>query len=273
MNTTRDDALRALLVGRVTTTRRRRWRLPVLGIGAFAVAGALTAGALVSSGLLQQQADPIDAKSLIDTGAAGDVSFLADPVERTSDSETSLTLGARPTDAAQVAIGAQCAPPRTVSVTVDGTHVADVTCGDAGRIIDLHGTTSTPTLDLTPSTDGGYTVWAAWARPDPIPGPSVQQQEALADGIVTRTEYLAAWNRYLGCMRAIGHPIDATTQTQMFVAVGIPGDDYQADARCYASEFGDVDGVWQTEHPSPPGDDSFGAQNYVPATDDPRYAQ
>jgi hypothetical protein len=101
----------------------------------------------------------------------------------------------------------------------------------------------------------------------------VQQQEALADVVVTRTEYLAVWNRYLGCMRALGHPIDATTQTQMFVAVGIPGAAFEADARCYASEFQEVDGDWQTEHPSAPGDNSFGSQTDDPSRDDPRYAQ
>jgi hypothetical protein len=117
--TTRDRALRALLVDRVDrSVRRRRWLIPTIGIGAFVVAGSLTAGALVSTGLLQQSLSPEDAAALVSTGAAGDVTLLGSPVVRVTDGPTTLTLPGRPSGARDVAVGLQCAPDGTAAVTV-----------------------------------------------------------------------------------------------------------------------------------------------------------
>jgi hypothetical protein len=270
MTTARDQALRAALVADVErSVRRRRWRLPAMGVGAFALAGALTAGALVSSGLLQQTASPQDAAAIVDTGAAGDVTFLGSPVTRVADGPTSLQLPSRPAGARSITVGAQCGSGH-VTITVQGSRSEVFDCSSTSIGLPVP-TASAPTVTFEPTHDAGITVWAAWTKPDPLPGPSLQQQLAMSDGIVTRSEYLAAWNRYLGCMQALGHPVGSPVQTSVIIATGIPGDALQADDRCEAAELSDVDGTWQTEHPKASEDPGLGSATWTAAAD-PKYA-
>ncbi len=268
--TPRDRALRALLVDRVErSVRRRRWLIPTVGVGAFIVAGALTAGALVGTGLLQQSLAPEDAAALVATGAAGDVTLLGAPVVRVSDGPTSLTLPERPSGAQHVAVGLQCAPTGTASVAVAGGVPTTADCGTSVSLPVGADTAGRPTVRV--EHDGPMTVWASWARPDPIPGPSPEQQAALEDGVVTRSEYVAAWDRYVGCMRASGHPVDLGPLQPVVFVSGIPTEALQADSRCGASELLDVNAMWQNEHPdAEPYTPAAGAP-YDPATD-PEYA-
>lgn len=277
--TTRDRALRALLVDRVDrSVRRRRWLVPTVGVGAFVVAGALTAGALVGTGLLQQSLSPEDATALVSTGAAGDVTLLGSPVVRLTDGSTRLTLPERPSGARDVAVGLQCAPTGTATVTVArggdrGDGSGDATTADCGTAVTLPvGSAAGDRPTVRVDHDGGaMTVWASWARPDPIPGPSPEQQDAVEDGIVTRSEYVAALNRYVGCMRASGHPVDLGDEQPVVFAIAIPSDAVQADARCGATESTDVDSMWQAEHPDAELYSTAAGAPYDPAAD-PRYA-
>ncbi|PYY33985.1 hypothetical protein [Curtobacterium sp. MCBD17_030] len=274
--TTRDRALRALLVDRVDrSVRRRRWLVPTIGIGAFVVAGSLTAGALVSTGLLQQSLTTEDASALVATGAAGDVMLLGSPVVRVADGPTTLTLPGRPSGARAVAIGLQCAPDGTAAVTVgtssdDRGDPATADCGTSVTVPVRSAAGDRPTVRV--DHDGGpMTVWAAWARPDPVPGPSPEQRDALEDGVVTRSEYVAAVDRYVGCMRASGHPVSLGTAQPVLFSLAITSDAEHADARCAAAELTEVDSTWQAEHLQAVSDDTVGAATYDPAAD-PRYA-
>jgi hypothetical protein len=275
MSVERDSAVRSLLVEQVVAvTRRGRWRLPLLGIGAFAVAGALTAGAVVGSGLLQQDVDPQDAAVLATSGIAPPVSFVGSPVVRVADGPTSLTLPERPEGASVLVVGGQCGAPRTIRVSVSGGADTVLECGSPAAVVAAPATGSgAPTsLSFLPSDRGGSTVWASWARPAPMPAASQQQRDETEDGVVTRSEYLAAWNRYLGCMRALGHPIGQVAQSATVLSYGIPGAALDANDRCSAAEFQDVDTTWQSEHPlDADGVPTMGLE-YVPARDDPRYA-
>lgn len=268
--TPRDRALRALLVDRVErSVRRRRWLVPTVGIGAFVAAGALTAGALVGTGLLQQSLAPEDAAALVGTGAAGDVTLLGAPVARVSDGPTSLTLPGRPSGAEHVAVGLQCAPTGTASVTVAGGAPTTADCGTSVVLPVRADAAGRQTVRV--EHEGPMTVWASWARPDPVPGPSPQQQAALEDGVVTRSEYVAAWDRYVGCMRASGHPVDLGPEQPVVFAIGIPVEAVQADGRCGPSELSDVDSMWQSEHPDAQQYTPAAGARYDPATD-PEYA-
>ncbi|NII40979.1 hypothetical protein E9228_001615 [Curtobacterium flaccumfaciens] len=274
--TTRDRALRALLVDRVDrSVRRRRWLVPTIGIGAFVVAGSLTAGALVGAGLPQQSLSPEDATALVSTGAAGDVTLLGSPVVRVTDGPTTLTLPGRPSGARDVAVGLQCAPDGTATVTVgtSGDDGGDPTTADCGTSVTVAvGRAAGERPVVRVDHDGGaMTVWAAWARPDPVPGASPEQQAALEDGIVTRSEYVAALDRYVGCMRASGHPVDLGDEQPVVFAIGVPSESVQADARCGATELIDVDSMWQAEHPDAELYTSAAGAPYDPAAD-PRYA-
>lgn len=276
MNTTsRDDALRALLVDRVgRSARRRRWLVPTIGVGAFVAAGALTAGALVGTGFLQQTLAPEDATALVETGAAGDVTLLGAPVVRVSDGATSLTLPDRPSGAHHVAVGLQCAPPETATVTVGaGEGDGEPTTADCGTSITLPVGSSAGERPVVRVDHAGspMTVWAAWSRPDPVPGPSPEQQDAVEDGVVTRPEYVAAWDRYVGCMRASGHPVDLGDEDPVVFAIAVAAESAQADTRCGAVELGQVGALWQAEHPDAQEFTSAAGARYDPAAD-PRYA-
>jgi hypothetical protein len=272
--TTRKEALRSALDQEVRRgNARRRWRLPLLAVGACTLAGALTAGAIVGGGLLQFTLTHQEAQDIVDSGSAGPVRFISAPVVRVTDATTTLTLPSRPSGDAHLAFAAQCGGTRTVTVTIDTNTTRTMTCGDPATTLAVDGRPRS--ITFTPSERGGLTVWAGWVRPDPIPKASAAQREATADGVVTRSEYLAAWNRYLGCMTAQGHSIDGSGQTTNLVASGIPSAAYEADAHCYPAEFGDVDGLWQGEHAQDhtSTDEVWGGLRYDPSTDDPRFAQ
>ena len=256
MNTTsRDDALRALLVDRVgRSARRRRWLVPTIGVGAFVAAGALTAGALVGTGFLQQTLAPEDATALVETGAAGDVTLLGAPVVRVSDGATSLTLPDRPSGAHHVAVGLQCAPPETATVTVGADEGdGEPTTADCGTSITLPVGSSAGERPVVRVDHAGspMTVWAAWARPDPVPGPSPEQQDAVEDGVVTRPEYVAAWDRYVGCMRASGHPVDlGPLQDPVVFAIADAGRGrHRRTAGAGRPSCAMSTHMWQNEHP------------------------
>jgi hypothetical protein len=257
-----------VLVDRVErSARRRRWTVPVISIGAFLVAGSLTAGALVGTGLLQQSLSPEDAAMLVQTGSAGDVTLIGSPVVRVADGPTSVTLSARPSGADAVAIGLQCAPAGSATVTVTGGAPTTAACGTSITV--PVETKKWPSVRV--DHDGSMTVWAAWARPDPVPGPSPEQQAAVEDGVVTRPEYVAAWDRYVGCMRASGHPVVLGPEQPVVFAIGIAVEGTQADARCGAAELTDVDAMWQAEHPDAQQFSAAAGARYDPAAD-PEYA-
>lgn len=271
MTTNRDQVLRAALIGEVRrAARRRRWTLPLLGLGGFVVAGALTAGALVGSGVFQPVMDQQEASALVASGLAGDARLLGAPVLRVTDDGAELTLGARPAGARHVAVGLQCTATRTVSVSIDGGRSTTASCGSAVVLDAPAGAHDRPTVTVEPRAAGAMTVWAAWAEPDPLPGPSEQQRAALADGVVTRSEYVAAWQRWTGCMRALGHPVGADLD-QVVIVTGVPTEAERVDARCGAAELVEVDSAWQAEHPDAPAYSSAAGARWT-AEDDPRFA-
>ena len=244
--------------------------MPTIGVGAFVVAGSLTAGALVGTGLLQQSLTPEDASALVATGAAGDVTLLGSPVVRVTDGSTTLTLPGRPSGARDVAVGLQCAPPGTATVTIGtGDGGVDPTTADCGTSVTVPvGSTAGERPTVRIDHDGrSMTVWAAWARLDPVPGRSPEQQAAIEGGIVTRSAYVAAVDRYVGCMRASGHPVSLGPTQPVLFSLAIMSDAEHADARCGAAELTGVDSTWQDEHPKAVSDDTFGAATYDPAAD------
>lgn len=268
MSTTRNDAVRAMLVERVRASRPHRWRLPLIGVGAFVVAGALTGGAIAGSLYLQSTSDRRDTEMLQSIGQIGYNRAVGDRVERLATGPTSLRLPERPGDrSAVVAIAGECPATTTLSVRVGTGPATDVPCGASATLVEPPGSGDVRDVTVMPDRGGAYTVWAVWAVPDPLPGPSAQQRDAVADGVVTRSEYLAAFNRYLGCMRALGHPYGPISTSSTTFLLGIPSSALMTSDRCAASEFDQVDALWQSEHPD------GGAQQYDPATDDPRYAR
>lgn len=266
MTDTRNEALRAMLVERVAgTAPRRRWRLPVIGIGAFVVAGALTGGAVAGAVSMQERSDQHEVAAIVDGTAAAGNDLVGDPVQRFADGPTTLQLPPRPDVAGvRVVVGGQCSPDITLLVGAVSGSTTEVSCGQPAVAVGQP-RADDRTIAITPDRAGSMTVWAGWATPHREPGPSAQQRAEIADGVVTRSEYLAAFNRYLGCMRASGHPIDGVATSTTTFLWGIPESALRASDDCQAAEFSDTAAIWDAEHP---GD---GSAPYDAAADDPRF--
>jgi hypothetical protein len=259
---TRDEALRRVLVATVDSTRapeRRRWDPAVASVGAFALAGALTGGTLATVNAPQADTIRYDAPleisrpSIIDDDAV----ILGTPLTVTGRESTVIDLGVAPDAATGLVVEVYCLEPGFYRVKLDGHPFTEVACTaeserpevvmSAVQVIDG----APPRAILIERDSGGYLVWAAWIDQPADAAPSSLQQEALADGVVTREEYEAGFDRYVACMAELGfhvNVIDAGTETIWY---SIPGDAGNSGAanRCYEAEFDLVDMAWQGEHP------------------------
>ena len=167
-------------------------------VGAFALAGALTGGALATVGASPAHNQQFDAPLEISTPPIldDDVGILGTPFYVTGREPAVVDLGAAPAGANGLAIAIYCLDVGSYRVDLDGRFHMGMTCtpedGDRARAAEAESCRSTaqPRAKLSIDLDsGGYAVWAAWVDQPADAEPSALQQEALADGIVTREEY------------------------------------------------------------------------------------
>jgi hypothetical protein len=251
----RDDVLRQLLVSRVDQTPRRdpSRRRPWLAVATAFAAGAVLAGGGVSAAAMV--ADRGDAPS---PAAAFGRSFVGshdrlvgEPFELTADQDAGLTVGGMPPGATALVLAVSCAGDGKVAIAVDGVTNGSITCDEDGS-----GTTSYARLaDGIDShelefevVDGSsrFWVWAPWVEKQEDPDASDGQAAALADGVVTHEEYLAAFQRFADCMAEAGFDIHGEVDGRLMSysvpdAAVLSGDDH----RCYGAEFLEVDVRWQ----------------------------
>jgi len=279
----RNVALRRELVDLVNTStsaarprRRFSWKLPAVSVAAFALAGALT-GAAVAVASSNDLPSWVNATVLVKGSVPNYVKLIGTPESVVSTGDSTLNVPAAPAGANRLIWGARC-------ISTSGHIVArfdkDTTrlpldCSEANSSADGDTSASTAaphSVSVSADSTVQYVVWAGWVSYPPMPKPSGAQQAATADGIVTRQEYLDAYNRFAGCMTALGAPVGVIPETSVLLNYGFPGDNMLIGDRCYASEFQDVDTAWQGEHPQPStGPDLRGVQPYDPATD-PKYS-
>jgi hypothetical protein len=264
MTETRDEMLRRVLVATVdagTAPPRSRWHLAVGSLAAFALAGALTGGAVAGvarpepTSILGEMVE-ISAPPILDD----DVQILGVPFVITAGETSHLDLGLAPDSADGLAIAIYCLAPGNYRVFLDGQFEIGNGCDEAsqtgipsgggGGIVDFRNGRP-PTKLAVEAPSGAYALWAAWVdRPDPVE-PSAAQQESMADGVVTREEYLAGLDRYVACMAEVGFVVSLGSRDSEIVGYVIPGPAGRSgDAnRCYEVEFRDVDIEWQVAHP------------------------
>ncbi|MCU1506913.1 MAG: hypothetical protein JWP05_1882 [Microbacteriaceae bacterium] len=249
----RDTELRRTLVAVAnadTTLRiRPRTRTVIAAIAAFALAGALSGGAVsaIANTLSNQPSEIDSARAMVQSVVGTHDLLLGTPRSYSGMGNTVLDLGRAPAGANGIAIGFDCIDRAQLSVTVDSSMVSDGTCeGTSGQEIQIVGA-STHSMKITSPGSNRYAVYAAWVRKPPPPGPSAAQTAAMSDGKVTRAEYLAAFNRYAGCMTAAGYPLQAVPDDYVYYPYAITDDAVSsgADDRCYPSEFQQVDAAWQ----------------------------
>jgi hypothetical protein len=259
---TRDRMLRRMLVATVDSglpTPRPAWRTAALSVGAFALAGALAGGTTVAVGALQAEPAAYDGTLEISRPDIldDDVVILGTPHTVAGREDAVIDLGAAPEAANGLVFQIYCLEPGFYRVDLDDQPFTDVTCTSeserpklvSSAVETFDGSAPrTITIDLD---SGGYLLWAAWLDQPADAEPSAAQQDALADGVVSREEYVAGFERYVACMADIGFVVSHGPLELEVLSYSIPGDAGHSGAanRCYEAEFLLVDQEWQVAHP------------------------
>lgn len=254
---THTAALRSLLVDQANASsgrRRPRWQLGALLV-AVAVAsgatGALTAGAIARTDAYE----PNVIASLTLAIARANSVLVSEPFFVSSTGMATVNLGEAPATATGIAVRLYCTEVGSIDVALDDTWVSGMTCdsdsptGGSGTVYDIPGV-GTHTLTITSTTATGFDAFGAWVAEPPLPGPSSQQRAEMADGVATRDEYLAAFNRFAGCLSAGGVDIAPADPEAVILSYAIPSEavDSGTDDFCYRTQFMDVDTAWQIQN-------------------------
>jgi hypothetical protein len=262
----RSDAIEKLLSDTVTATTntgdhnrpRLSGRLVIGSIAAFALAGALTGGAIASAASVNtdQAAAETSAQYLGQEWAAQqDAQLLGTPIVRSTSTTLVIPLGSAPDGANTIVEGFVCIDPGTFNEGVDSHLSSSEECGTSQQSSGSssgYPTTGRGTHTFTVRSQGSarYAVWVSWAK-TPNLAPSAEERAELSDGIVTHEEDLAAYGRYAVCMAALGHPIESNGYVQSGIVPDSSVNDAAvssgADNRCYLTQYQDVDRLWQTE--------------------------
>lgn len=253
--TERDIRLRALLVDRVEAPAPRRRALFVVTVAVVALlsgaTGASAAALTLAPSAQTSAADSRLAESLV-LSVARPNAVLAGEVLSVSGKTGTAELGSRPDDATGIAIAVVCVAIGEYKVGLDGSPTMGGTCtsessGRGGGVLPVDDGSS-HALDL--DGDAEVQLWAAWVREPPKPTASEQQLAEIEDGVITRDEYVAAFNRYSGCMGAAGVDVRAADPDAVIFHYSIPDAAVSSgtDELCYNTQFMQVDMGWQIQN-------------------------
>jgi hypothetical protein len=257
-STTRVNATRQLLIDMVDAegspaprpqTRRRRHSI-LAGLGAFILAGALTGGAVsaVAAVVGNQRPDTLSAEEAVQSMVGTHGHLIGNPFVYSGTGATQIALGSKPAGATGLVLSIDCMTSNDITATVlDQGDASSGECNGTSAQEFAVKDSVAHTLRISPAGSRKYAVWVSWVKEPPLPGPSAQQAAELADGKVTFPEELAAYNRYVGCLTAAGYPMGVVPTSGPYISYAVTGAavDSGADARCYASEFKEVDSMWQ----------------------------
>lgn len=264
--TDRTSQLRAALVSAVdaTPTQQRlpARRIAVAAIAAFALAGAATGGAVAATRAGSGEPTPERVQISADLGKQTVVGthadLFGDPFILLGQGTTVIDLGEIPAGATALALSMDCVDTGDYTTTIDETVIGTEWCSDesiaqigggGGQMLVAGGGKHTLTIDGP----GRYIVWAQWSAEHPVPPSSAAQTEAMEDGVVTREEYVAGFDRYNACMVGAGYYVDGGNRDALIIAGSIPAAsvDDGTDRLCYEPEFQDIDMAWQVAHQAP----------------------
>lgn len=257
----RHRTLRSELVNLVDETPGpRRSAHPVaIAVGAvlaFSLAGATTGAAVAATGILTPRSSTaVDVTQLLNDAFVGQVENDPPPLVVTASGTTEVTVGTRPTGAESLSVAVTCLDPGRLDVGVNGVVDSWIECEESGRgggqqryAVDGAGP---HTVSVSGVAGVEYVIRVTWS-PLPIAPPlSDAQAEAIADGVVTREEYEAGFDRYVDCMAAAGWTVDAIDRSAPVIEYRFDGAATDADFLCYEVEFYRIDSTWQVSLPSP----------------------
>lgn len=257
MNTDdRKSTLRRTLVTRASaanTTTRRPWRLGTL-VAAVAIGGALTGAASATAiSLAAPYEDDVVTTLALSVARANSVAIGA-PHYVASEGAVTVGLGAVPAQATGLAVRTSCTEPGSVEMMLDGKWIGSFSCDEetpvsGGGWVESISAGGQHILTFDSTTGTGYEAWISWVKEPPMPTSSAQQTDEMADGAATRDEYVAAFNRFVGCMGAAGYDLGGVSDAVVF-QYAVPDAAVQsgADELCYVSQFQDVDAAWQLQN-------------------------
>lgn len=254
----RDAAVRAELVAlaaRSPQPRRARPGATILAaVVAFGLAGVGTGAAVAATSSAPENRTVIDVNiaEMAQENVGSATPLFGAPVIVTGMGTTVLDLGGVPAGARALAVRLNCLDDGRFDIEIDGEREGWLECngepsqGGYFSQFDVAGDDSR-SVSIVGDDEARYELWVAWSAPPAAPESSEVQQEALADGNVTREEYLAGLDRYQACIEAAGWfftIIDRDAPIVEFTfEAGAVGDG--SDLRCYAAEFEQVDIAWQ----------------------------
>lgn len=258
--TDRTSELRHALVTTVDATvnqhRMPRRYVAIAAIAAFALAGAATGGAVAAT--FTGTDDPTEERVQL-SGRLGQeiivgthADLFGDPINFLGQGTTVVDLGEMPVGATTLAFSMDCVDPGEYATSIDDRPIGTEQCtadsiaqvgGGGGQL----GVDGSGAHTLTISGPGRYIIWAQWSAEHPVPPSSAAQTEAMADGVVTREEYVAGWDRYNACLNGAGYYIVGGDREAPFMTGGIPSAavDDGTDRRCYEPEYMLIDMNWQ----------------------------
>jgi hypothetical protein len=260
-----DAALRRVLVATAQhdgiTRSKISAKATVVGIGsavaAFAIAGALTGGAVASASApnaLQQTIDAANQAAGVGWVVEQDSKLLGQPFTASGTGKITVDLGQRPAGANALVEASLCSDPGTFNETVDGVDASQTICTASNGVGDIGGgdypvtTGGKHTFTVTTTAGAHYSIWLSWIN-YPSLSPSAAEKAAVADGVVTRDEYVAAFNQYIGCMASAGDPVTGYDESSTMIQYTTPNDAVSdgTDHRCYQTQFRLVAELWGTE--------------------------
>jgi hypothetical protein len=255
----RDTELRRMLVARAEADGipRAPRRLGLAAAGAaLLVTGGIVGGGVVAAAAATGP-DPAEVAAGVaivrDVARPGTI-LLGDLVHVTVTDSHVVSLGPPPDGANGLAIATRCVEAGHYELWFDGAFGEGGECdgpghGAGGGVQSLE---SGAPREITIAS-GSVELWAMWVTTPPFPTPSALQREALADGVVTRDEYLAGYDRFAGCMGALGYPLEFVDRSSDVIdyAYRAEAADQGVDELCYATEFDGVDSSWQVYRGAP----------------------
>lgn len=253
--TPRDEAIERVLIAMAELPPRRTpwWRSLLAIAGAFAIGGAvtgfLTAGAFAG---WTPTPDPDDQRaSTMRTFAlyAAEASTpLGTPHYYSGTGHMTIGLGEKPAGAVRIVYSFWCLGAGQLSLSVDTgpTNSTKCTPEPAQPVSEVANVQGGGTHTLSVTGTGKYAVWVSWIHQPATAKSSDAQQAAVADGVITRIEYVQAYARLQGCMAQAGFPLSNAPADEVVFGYTLRSEALAAfDVDCYPREFQDVDTMWQ----------------------------
>lgn len=264
----RDALFRRVLVGMphrpsagILGASFRNFAVVAIGsIAAFALAGALTGGAIASASAesaRQATADATARFAALDFVNRNDGKVIGSPILKSA--TKTLTLTARAPKGANYSVyGLDCldaghfdvefpAPPDGGSfdcTTARANSKEPIGYGSGG----WYSGEKSAFVKVSADSNARFTIWFAWVH-IPTLKASAQEKQQIAAGPISREGLVTALNRYSACMAALGYNVGPMSGS---ISPGFPAAPQAAansgaDHRCVLTEENQIGEIWYNE--------------------------